>query len=138
MLPQPRDNRIRVLLADDSAVILRPIRMLLADDSGIQIVGEVASKTDLFRVLRETNPDVLVMDLHMCAGSDAMSALRQTQGLGILVMSALIGKEAMELAARLGVNEVLEKSDLQNTLVNAVKNAYLQRYPRRKRFAVAS
>lgn len=115
------DNRIRVVLADDSKIIRDAVRTFLAKSPGILVVGEAASDTELFRLLREKTPDVLVMDLHMCVGSDSMSALRVIRGLGIVVMSALVGPESKELAAKLGIKEVLEKSELPNTLMNAIK-----------------
>ena len=138
MLPPHRDNRIRVLLADDSAIILKAVRMLLADDSEIQVVGVAASNTDLCLVLQKTDPDVLVLDLHMCAGTGVMPGLKEIPGLGLVVISALVGQESMELAARLGIHEVLEKVDLPATLVNAVKTAYSQRHNRRAKAAIAS
>ena len=138
MLPHPRDNRIRVLLADDSAIILRAVRMLLTDDSEIQVVGVAANNTDLGLVLRKTDPDVLVLDLHMCAGTGVIPALQEIPGLGLVVISALVGRESMELAARLGIHEVLEKVDLPKTLVNAIKTAYSQRHAQRARAAIAS
>jgi len=138
MLPQNRNNIIRVLLADDSAVILKAVRMLLAEDSGIQVVGEVASKKDLFPYLHRVRPDVLVMDLHMCAERGVIQALKEIPGLELVVMSALVGPDSMDLAARLGLNEVLEKAELPDTLVNAVKYRHSQRQTRRVRVAVAS
>ena len=133
-----RDNRIRVLLADDSAIILKAVRMLLADDSEIQVVGVAANNADLSLVLQKTDPDVLVLDLHMCGGGVVIQALKETPGLGLVVISALVGQESMELAARLGIHEVLEKVDLPKTLVNAIKSAYSQSHARPARRAVAS
>lgn len=124
MPAQDRANRIRVLLADDSDTIRKVVRKLLEDDSAIQVVGEAANKTELFYLLRETSPDVLVVDLHLCSEPNAMAAIRKVQGLGLLVISALVGPESIALATNLGIQEVLEKADLPNTLVYAVKAAH--------------
>ena len=138
MSAQARDNRIRVLLADDSDAIRKAVRTLLNDDSEIQVVGEAANKTELFYFLRETNPNVLVVDLHLCVEPDAMPEIRKIQDLDLLVMSALVGPESMALAANLGIKKVLEKADLANSLVNAVKIVYSQHSIRTARTAVAS
>lgn len=123
MFAQHRDTRIRVLLADDSDTIRKVVRMLLDGDSGIQVVGEAANKTELFRMLGETRVDVLVVDLHLCAEHSAVQALTDIPGLGVVMMSALVGSESTALTARLGIKELLEKADLPDTLVRAIKTA---------------
>lgn len=138
MSAQTRDNRIRVLLADDSDPIRKAVRMLMDDDAEIQVVADATNKTELFYFLRETNPDVLVVDLHLCADPDAMPEVRKTLDLGLVVMSALVGPESMALASNLGIRGLLEKAELPNTLVSAVKRAYSKHPIRAARTAIAS
>lgn len=138
MLPLRRDNRIRVLLADDSEAIRKAIRTLLDAGSEFYVVGEVSINADLVPRIRNTHPEVLILDLHMCVERGVMPSLKEFPGLDVIVVSALVGRESMELAARLGVKEVLEKVDLPTSLVSAIKNTYSQRHARNVRDAAAS
>jgi two-component system response regulator NreC len=62
---------IRVCIVDDHALFRKGVRMLLATDEAIEIVGEGASAADALRLLAETSPDVLMLDLTMPGQSGA-------------------------------------------------------------------
>jgi DNA-binding NarL/FixJ family response regulator len=69
------DRKIRVLLADDSEIIRRVVRSLLESDSDLEIAGETADASSIVSLTKETNPDILVMDLHMSGGTEARSTV---------------------------------------------------------------
>jgi DNA-binding NarL/FixJ family response regulator len=56
---------IRVLLADDHAVVRDGLRALLQANPGIEVVGDVANGRDAVREARRLRPDVIVMDIAM-------------------------------------------------------------------------
>jgi two-component system response regulator NreC len=59
------DRTIRVVLADDHAVVRAGLRMLLNDEDGIEVVAEAGNTEDAARFVRGHHPDVLVLDLNM-------------------------------------------------------------------------
>ena len=56
---------IRVVLADDQPLVRAGLRVLLADTPDIDVVGEAGTGTEAVRLVRETRPDVVVMDIRM-------------------------------------------------------------------------
>jgi len=70
---------IRVLLADDHAVVRDGLKALLQQTAGISVVGAVADGREAVQQAQELKPDVVVMDLAMPAlnGIDAARLLRE-------------------------------------------------------------
>jgi len=58
-------KKIRVLLADDHAVVRRGFRMILDSQADLEVVGEVANGREAVAVATELQPDVIVMDVTM-------------------------------------------------------------------------
>lgn len=56
---------IRILLADDHAVVRAGLRMLLSADAELQIVGEAETGAEALRLAAELEPDVVLMDISM-------------------------------------------------------------------------
>ena len=84
-------TRIRILLADDHAVVRAGIRNALSETSDIEIVGEVADGPGLLTTLADTNVDALLLDVTM-PDFDPIVAIRQIRAnypdMKILVVSA--------------------------------------------------
>lgn len=124
MIPQRHDNAIRVVLADDSDVIRKILREHLQADNQIEVVGEALTRAEIFDVLAEAKPDVLVVDLHMLSGADSVAKLKHSYPeTAVLVMSALIGEESRSFANEIGVERILEKIELGATLARTIKAA---------------
>jgi two-component system, NarL family, invasion response regulator UvrY len=70
------DAMIRVLLADDHAVVRTGFRLLLQSNPEFNVVGEAESGEAACQVYAELNPDVVVMDLAM-PGMGGLEALRR-------------------------------------------------------------
>ena len=70
-------SKIRVLLADDHAIMRIGLSSLLSREKDIAVVGEASDGEETVRLARETNPDVVVMDLMMpkLNGSEATCAI---------------------------------------------------------------
>jgi DNA-binding NarL/FixJ family response regulator len=119
MPPQPRDQAqvgndvghnqdvkgLRVVLAEDD-VLLREGLASLLERSGVQVVGQAADAVQLLALVRETVPDLVVVDIRMpptgtTEGLDAARTIREENAdIGILVLSAHVDVEhAMGLLA---------------------------------------
>jgi chemotaxis response regulator CheB len=65
---------IRVVIADDAAVILKAVKTLLDGDSRFRVVGEGRTYTETKSLVENLRPDVLLVDLRMPdANSQSMS-----------------------------------------------------------------
>jgi DNA-binding NarL/FixJ family response regulator len=114
------DNRVmtamRVVVADDDVLLREGIASLL-DRSGFEIVGQVGDASQLLELVRETAPDLVVVDIrmppaHATEGLDAAQEIRRERPeTGILVLSAHAEVDhAMELLASGGGVGYLLKS----------------------------
>ena len=94
---------LRAVLADDEALLREGLASLL-DRSGFTVVGQVGNAVELLPLVRNTSPDVVVVDIrmpptHTTEGLEAAKVIREElPDTGILVLSAHVDVEhAMEL-----------------------------------------
>jgi DNA-binding NarL/FixJ family response regulator len=73
---------IRVLLADDQALIRGGLRLILEDQPGIEVVAEAADGTEAIRLARQLRPDVCLIDIRM-PGEDGIEVTRAIAGPGV-------------------------------------------------------
>jgi DNA-binding NarL/FixJ family response regulator len=98
---------IRVLLADDHALVRRGFRRLLEDAAAIEVVGEASNGEEAIRLASELKPDVVVMDSAM-PGKSGLAATRailaDAPATAILMLSMhseeTLVRQAMEAGAR--------------------------------------
>jgi len=90
--PESRSGHalIRIVVADDHALIRRSVRQLLEAESDVELIAEADDVLGASRQVHGTNPDVLVLDLTMPGGSsiEAIGRLREeAPGTQIVVMT---------------------------------------------------
>ncbi len=71
---EPEERAIRVLIVDDHDLFRTGLRNLL-EEQGLDIVGEAGSGSEALNVVRETAPDVVIMDVNM-PGMNGVEATR--------------------------------------------------------------
>lgn len=97
---------IRVILADDHAVVRKGLQLIIDHEPGFELVGEAANGEGLMRLIRKQPADVLLLDLDMPRGN-GLSAIKQIKkaapDLKVIVLSMhpqqLYGKTARQLGA---------------------------------------
>lgn len=113
---------ISVVLVDDHPLIHEAVKSLLAERADIMLVGQGLAGDQLFPLLEEHNPDVLVLDLTMPHQLDDsrvrfpyMQALAQLSAeypnTATIILSQLLQSGIVQSAAEFGVRGYLLKSD---------------------------
>lgn len=121
---RPRDRRIRVVIADDHAVVREGVRAVL-EAGGFEVVGEAADGAEAARLAREQRPDVLVLDLAMpvLAGLDALARVRrETPETRVLVLSIHDHEEYVVRCVQAGALGYLRKDSSPAELRDAVRS----------------
>jgi DNA-binding NarL/FixJ family response regulator len=79
--PSADGARVRVLIADDQALVRRGFRMILEIEPDLEVVGEAGDGHEAVRLVAELAPDVVLMDVRM-PGLDGIDATRQITAAG--------------------------------------------------------
>jgi DNA-binding NarL/FixJ family response regulator len=105
-------RRIRVLLADDHALVRSGVRSVLEAAGSIEIVGEAGRGDETLEMLARLEPDVLLLDLNM-PGGDGFDVLRRARdsagGVRIIVLTLHVQPEYVQRALREGADGFLSK-----------------------------
>jgi CheY-like chemotaxis protein len=116
--------KTRVLIVDDYEVILHGVRALLSAEPDMEVCGEARSGLEAITMVKELNPDVVIMDLTM-PNVGGLSAAYQIRQLGfqpkMLVFTTHEFAELEHLVRRAGCDGMLLKSDASTDLVRAVR-----------------
>jgi DNA-binding NarL/FixJ family response regulator len=117
---------IRVVLADDQALLRAGIRALLDAEDDIEVVGEAADGAEAVALVRQTEPDVVLMDIRM-PGTDGLEATRQIvaddrlAGTRVVVLTTFDLDEYVFEAVRLGASGFLVKDTEPAELLRGVR-----------------
>ena len=115
---------IRVLLADDHAVVRKGIREFLEEDPEITVVAEAGDGGEAFRLVGEHHPDVAVLDIQMPRVT-GIEATRQIKAafpeVRVLILTAYEDDPYVFALLRAGADGYLLKSADPDELVRAVK-----------------
>ena len=115
----------RVLIADDQALVRDGFRMILEAEGDFEVVAEVADGLEAVLAARETNPDVILMDVRMpkVDGLQATRKLleRNATGARILILTTFDLDEYVYEALRAGASGFLLKDRPPEELVAAVR-----------------
>lgn len=117
-------TKIRVLLADDHAVVRDGLRALLEDSTDIEVVGVAADGREVIRRARESKPDVVVMDIAMplLNGVEATRrVLRDCPECRVLILSQHEGTDLMLDAFCAGASGYLLKRDAGADLADGIR-----------------
>lgn len=114
---------IRVLLAEDNEIIRKVIADLLKSDPGIEVIAECSSFAEALNLASATNPEVVLMDVHM--GDERTVTHSQLKagltGSRLLAMSIWNDDETKALAASYGAVALLDKTKLMNDLIPSIR-----------------
>ncbi|SOE01576.1 response regulator [Blastococcus haudaquaticus] len=118
---------VRVLLADDEALVRAGLRMILEAEADLEVVGEASDGVDALRMCRDLHPDVALLDIRM-PGLDGIQAARRItrepeNRTAVVMLTTFDADEHVVEALRAGASGFLLKSMPRDQLVTAVRAA---------------
>ena len=117
---------IRVVVADDQALVRSGFALILGAEPGIEVVAEVADGARALAAARLHHPDVVLMDIRM-PGMDGIEATRHitsspiTAGVRVLVLTTFAADDYVVAALRAGASGFVLKDTEPAALVRAVQ-----------------
>jgi two-component system response regulator NreC len=118
------DDVIRVVLADDHAVVRAGLKALLRGIKDIEVVGEAASGREAVTLANQLKPEVVVMDLAM-PDLDGTAATKEivggASGARVLVLTMHAEDDYLVPVMEAGAAGYLVKTDADRSLVNAIR-----------------
>jgi len=117
-------NAIRVVIADDHAVVRRGLAMVLEVEPGIDVVGEANDGEQALQLARELQPDLVLLDMVMpnCSGPEAAGLIKaHHSGVRVLMLSGVeIDAEVFDTLEN-GVDGYLPKDVSPGELLAAIR-----------------
>lgn len=117
-------NRTRVLLADDSPLLLGTIERLIGLE--FDVVGAVEDGLTLLREAKRLSPEVLVVDISMpgLTGLEVLHAVQQDMlDAKVIILTCQDDRELVEDAMACGVSGYVLKSTADRDLIPAIRSA---------------
>jgi DNA-binding NarL/FixJ family response regulator len=117
---------IRVVLADDQALVRSGLRALLANSDDLEVVGEAVDGRDALAVVTRTRPDVVLMDVRM-PSVDGIAATRKITtdprlaGVAIIMLTTFDEDDQIFAAIRAGASGYLLKDVEPDDLREAIR-----------------
>lgn len=118
---------IRVLTADDHAVVRDGISRLVATQPDMEVVAEASDGREAVEQFRNHRPDVTLMDLQMpqMSGIDAISAIRnESPEARIVVLTTYAGDVQVMRALKAGAQGYILKALLRKELLEAIRSVH--------------
>ena len=122
-----KDERIRVMLVDDHAVVRSGLSTFLMTCDDMELVGEASSGEQALDLCRKANPDVVLMDLVM-SGMDGATATRlireKCPEIQVIALTSFKEQDLVQGALQAGAIGYLLKDISAEDLANAIRAAY--------------
>lgn len=119
---------IRVLLADDQALLRSAFRVLVDSEPDMEVVGEASDGAEAVRLARERCADVVLMDIRM-PGTDGLAATRlisadpELDGVHVVILTTFEVDDYVVRSLRAGASGFLGKGSEPGELLNAIRIA---------------
>jgi DNA-binding NarL/FixJ family response regulator len=128
---------MRILIADDHAVVRSGLRAILGKREGWEVCAEAETGHEALELAKRLRPDVVTMDLSMpgTSGLEAAAAIKKgVPGAEVIVLTCHYSKALLREVMRLGVLGFVLKSDAERDLIAAVeavrrRQRYISRPP---------
>lgn len=117
-------SRIRILIADDHAMLREGLRRLIQDEPDLEVVAEAADSEETVRLARESRPDLVLLDLGMpraAALAVLHSLMRDEARPRVLLLTDSVGDGKLAQALELGARGAISKEAGAGLLFKAIR-----------------
>jgi DNA-binding NarL/FixJ family response regulator len=121
---------MRVLIADDSEVIVQRLMTLLAHVRGVEIVDQVGTVEETREAVRRLRPDAVILDMQMPGGSgiDVLESMRRDQIISTVIVLtnhpyAQYRKKCLQVGAKFFLDKSNEFEKVGEVLQGLVRDA---------------
>jgi DNA-binding NarL/FixJ family response regulator len=107
------DERLVILIVDDSALIIEKMIRMLQDLDNIRIVFQASNYAEAITIIRETEPDIVIMDIFLQdhIGIDLLKFVQGKYGdIEIVVLTNHVGEHYRDICKKMGAHHFLDKS----------------------------
>jgi DNA-binding NarL/FixJ family response regulator len=116
---------IRVAIVDDHDLVREGIRAILEKDPAFTVVGEAGDGQEAVRLVNQTNPDVVLMDVNLPGGLGGLEAteaiLADHPAVRVVILTQYEDREYIKRALRIGAHGYLLKRTVSHQLKEAIK-----------------
>ncbi|MGG0337198.1 response regulator [Priestia aryabhattai] len=119
--------KIKVLLVDDHALFLHGLKQLLEVEEDIQIVDTLSDPLHLFFCIRQTSPDIVVIDIRIKSFNGielTKQIIKDFPDIKVVVLSGYNYDEYIEAAFQAGANAFITKERSNVELVSTIRQSY--------------
>lgn len=116
-------DKIKIILVDDHDIIRDGIKALLILSKDIEVIGEAGNSEELFELLKETKPDVLILDIELptLSGLEIANIIQENfSDIKTLILSAKNDENTIFEAINAGVLGILPKTVKSKELTDAI------------------
>ena len=124
-------SKIRIVIADDHAVVRFGVKSMLAHETGFLIIGEAGDGESALTQAVTLNPDILLLDLQMpqSKGLDVVQAvLRECPRVRIILLSGTIAPSQIIGALEAGARGIVEKTSMAEDLARVIRTVHAGDY----------
>ena len=123
-MPSTDIKRIKIIIADDHPLFRRGLKHALEETSDIEVIGESCNGEDLFSLIRDSKPNIILMDIAM-PGKSGLDLLKQLKNehpkLPILILSVYPEEQYAIRFLKAGASGYLTKESVAEKLAEAIR-----------------
>jgi two-component system, NarL family, invasion response regulator UvrY len=118
-----KNNKIKVIIADDHAILRAGIHKILSETDDIEVIAEAENAADAIKLSCKLDADVLLLDISMPdrSGMDALKYIkRENSHIAVLMLSTYMEDQYAVRALKSGASGYLCKQRASNDLLSAI------------------
>ncbi len=118
------EEKIKIVLVEDEAIVRLDLKEIL-EEEGFEVVGEAGRGDEVYDLVKETSPDLVILDIKM-PGMDGLTAAKSIKDLpstAILFLTAFSQRDLIEEARDAGAMGYLVKPFQRDEIVPAIEIA---------------
>lgn len=122
------ENKIKIVLLDDHQMFRDGVKAVLGDEAHIELIGETGSGKELFELLAQIEPDLVITDISLpdISGIEVASRIvKLYPNVKVLMLSMHTNEEFIVKALEAGAHGYLPKDTSMEELLEAINTIYL-------------